>query len=56
MKKEDLKHFIELMKKKIKGDPETLFLLNIIVSFFDPNEEEFKDLIEESERFLDRKR
>jgi hypothetical protein len=52
MNRDDLNPVIKKMAEKITGNPEALFLLNIIESFIDHHEEEFRDLKEELEKFL----
>jgi hypothetical protein len=52
MNRGELIPVIKKMAEKIAGNPEALFLLNIIESFIDHHEEEFRDLKEEFEKFL----
>lgn len=52
MNRDELNPIIKKMKARISDNAEALFLLNIIESFIDHHEEEFRDLKEIFEKFL----
>lgn len=52
MEREELNPVIKKMQERLDKNPEALFLLNIIESFIDHHEEEFRDLKDDFEKYL----